>query len=93
MVVQLAEVLLPKLNEPSVREQITAELEALLGRVNGEIEVFERLDFIVVSETRWSVEGGHLTPAMKMKCPVIEDLYKQRLDEWYAAGSKVVWDL
>ena len=92
VVVQLAESLLPKLNDEAVKSRIMQDLEALLTRVNGQIEEFEKIGFIVVVKERWSIEGGHLTPTMKMKRPVIEDLYKPQLDGWYAAGKKVIWE-
>jgi long-subunit acyl-CoA synthetase (AMP-forming) len=92
-VVQLAEDLLPKLDEASIREQITGDLATLLARVNGQVEAFEKLGFIVVSGTRWTVEGGHLTPTMKMKRPVIEALYQEQLDAWYTDGRKVIWEV
>ncbi len=92
-VVQLAEDLLPKLDEASIREQITGDLATLLARVNGQVEAFEKLGFIVVSGTRWTVEGGHLTPTMKMKRPVIEALHQEQLDAWYADGRKVIWEV
>jgi long-subunit acyl-CoA synthetase (AMP-forming) len=92
VVVQLAESLLPKLGDAAVKSQIMQDLEALLTRVNGQIEEFEKIGFIVVVKERWSIEGGHLTPTMKMKRPVIEDLYKPQLDGWYASGKKVIWE-
>ena len=91
-VVQLAEALLPKLNDASVRDRITGELDALLDKVNGEIEAFEKLGFIVVAKDRWSIEDGHLTTTMKMKRSVIEDAYAGKLDGWYDAKSRVIWE-
>jgi long-chain acyl-CoA synthetase len=91
-VVQLAEDLLPKLGTASVRDGLTKELEELLAQVNGEIEAFEKMGFIVVASSRWSIESGHLTPTMKLKRQTIEDMYLPKLDGWYAAGSKVIWE-
>jgi long-chain acyl-CoA synthetase len=91
VVVQLAESLLPKLGNAGERDRITRELDALLDKVNGEIEAFEKMGFIVIAKDRWSIEGGQLTPTMKMKRPVIEDLYLDQLDGWYEAKTRVIW--
>jgi len=92
VVVQLAEALQPKLGDASVREAIARDLDALVDRVNGEIEAFEKIGFVVVAAEPWTIEGGQLTPTMKMKRPNIEDLYTEKLDEWYASGTKVIWE-
>ena len=91
-VVQLAEDLLPKLNAPGEKERITREMEALLSSVNSQIEEFERMGFIVIGSTRWTIDDGHLTPTMKIRRGAIEDIYAGKVDEFYAAGQKVIWE-
>ncbi|MCB9797381.1 MAG: AMP-binding protein [Alphaproteobacteria bacterium] len=91
-VVQLAEDLRPQVQDPAVRARITQELEALLAHVNSEIEEFEVVGFVVVAKDTWTVEDGLLTPTMKIKRSAIEDLYEAKLDAWYAAGKKVIWE-
>lgn len=91
-VVQLAEDLLPKLGNPGVKEEITAALERLLDHVNGEVEVYEKLGFLVIAKDRWSIEKGQLTPTMKIKRTAIEDLYSAKLAGWYDAKKKVIWE-
>ena len=90
--VLLAEELRPKLGDSAVRAQIEAELEGLLKEVNQEVEAFERLQFFVVVKDPWLIENGFLTPTMKMKRSKIEDTYGPRIDEWYGAGQRVVWE-
>jgi len=91
-IVQLAEDLLPKLNKPGKKEEITAALEKLLNQVNGEIEVFEKLAFIVIASQRWTIEDGLLTPTMKLKRSAIEDLYKDTMDGWYEQKKTIIWE-
>jgi len=91
-VVQVAEELRPKLSQPGVKEEITAAMEKLLASTNGKIEEYERLGFIVVAKDPWTIEGGQLTPTMKIRRGSIEDLYASKLDDWYAAGKKVIWE-
>ena len=91
-VVQIAEDMLPKLKDPGFKDSVTAALTKLLAHVNGEIEAYEKLGFIVIAKDRWTIEKGQLTPTMKIKRSRIEDLYAGKLDEWYAPGKKVIWE-
>ncbi len=91
-VVQLAEDLLPKLNEAGVKDQVTQALESLVNDVNQQIEAYEKLSFIVVARDRWSIEAGHLTPTMKIRRNAIEGQYEGHMDAWYGAGKKVIWE-
>jgi long-subunit acyl-CoA synthetase (AMP-forming) len=90
--VLLAEELRPKLSDTQVRAEIEAELETLLKEVNQEVEAFERLQFLVVVKDPWLIENGFLTPTMKMKRSKIEDTYGPRIDDWYRAGQRIVWE-
>jgi long-subunit acyl-CoA synthetase (AMP-forming) len=90
-VVQLSEDLQGKIGDKSVRDRVQSELEALLGKVNSEVEHHERLGFIAVSSKPWTIEDGFLTPTMKIKRAKIEDEYNPLLDDWYEAKKKVVW--
>jgi long-subunit acyl-CoA synthetase (AMP-forming) len=87
-----AEELRPKLADAAVREQFEGELERLLAEVNDEVEAFERLQFLVVVKDPWQIENGFLTPTMKIKRSMLEDTYGPQMDDWYAAGKKVVWE-
>jgi len=89
-VVQLAEHI--KKDDPAVRARVTADLEALLGKVNKEIEEYEKVGFIVVAKDAWTIEDQMLTPTMKIKRTAIENLYESKLDEWYESKTKVIWE-
>ncbi len=87
-----AEELRPKLSESEVREAFEAELAKLLDDVNGQIEAFERLQFLAVVKDPWLIENGFLTPTMKNKRAMIEDTYGPKADSWYASRASVVWE-
>ncbi|MFT4978459.1 MAG: long-chain acyl-CoA synthetase [Myxococcota bacterium] len=91
-VVQLSEDILPKLSDPAFKAQVNSSLEQLLASVNGKIEAYEKLGFIVVAKDVWSIEAGQLTPTMKIKRSSIEDLYASKLEGWYASKKKVIWE-
>lgn len=90
-VVQLAEDVRGKLDDPAFRESTTAELEALLASVNGEIEEFESLQFIAVVREPWDISNDFLTPTMKIKRDVVERAYEGNLDAWYDSRARVIW--
>jgi long-subunit acyl-CoA synthetase (AMP-forming) len=90
-VVQLGEDERRKLSDPSVRKALTDSLETLLDAINGQVEEFERLQFIAVARDEWQTSNNFLTPTLKIKRNVIEEEYAAFLDDWYAAGEKVVW--
>ncbi|KAA1194050.1 AMP-binding protein [Pseudohalioglobus sediminis] len=90
-VVQLAEELQKKYDDPEFRAQTTAHLEQLLNSVNAQVEGYEKLQFIAVARESWQVENDFLTPTMKIKRNVIEGAYEPLLDAWYASGDKVIW--
>ena len=90
--VLLAEELLPKLSDANVRAEIEAEMETLLKEVNQRVEGFERLQFLTVVKDPWLIENGFLTPTMKMKRTKLEDTYGPKVDEWYGAGRRIIWE-
>ena len=90
-VLQLAEHVHAAVHDPAVRAEVTRSLEALLEQVNGKVPAYERLAFLAVASDRWTVEGGWLTPSMKIKRSVIEQRYATELERWYTAGAKVLW--
>ena len=92
IIVQLAEHLVPKVDDPETRASINTALEALLAKVNSEVEDFERAAFVVVAKDPWTIEKGFLTPTMKIKRASIEDHYEPKLEGWYAAKKKVIWE-
>ncbi|HEY3448406.1 MAG TPA: AMP-binding protein [Myxococcales bacterium] len=90
-VLQLSESLRPKLSDPAVRAELTKDLETLLDEINREVMGFERLAFVAVAREPWTIEGGQLTPTMKIRRSVIEKQYEPLLDRWYSTGQKVIW--
>lgn len=48
--------------------------------------------FLVVIKDDWLPENGFLTPTQKIKRLVIEDTYDDKVEGWYAAKTKVIFD-
>lgn len=89
--VVLAEDIRGKVAEPDVRARIESELAALLKQVNAAIPEYERLQMLVIAREPFSIEGGTLTPTMKIKRSRIEADVAANLDAWYGVNKPVVW--
>ena len=89
--VQLEEAVRPRLGDPAFRAEMTPQLEALLAEVNRQVENHEQLQFLAVAKDEWQIANDCLTPTLKIKREVIEGLYRDQLDGWYASGQRVIW--
>jgi len=90
-VVQLAEELRGKVQDPALRNEVSSSLEKLLDSVNRQVESYEQLQFLAVVRDDWQTANNFLTPTLKIKRDVIESTYAPYLDDWYGSGQKVIW--
>jgi long-subunit acyl-CoA synthetase (AMP-forming) len=90
--VQLTEELRERMNDDQVRAELTEQLEALVDRINAEVEAYEAMQFLVVTKDEWQIGNNFLTPTMKIRRDVIEAAYEPKLDGWYGSGRKVIWE-
>jgi long-chain acyl-CoA synthetase len=77
--------------DPSARQQLSVSLERHLANVNDHLDPHERLDRLVVVDTPWTVQDGHLTPTLKIRRHQLEDLYAELIHRWSDAPGTVVW--
>ena len=61
-------------------ERIQQEVDAC----NSEFGKWEQIKLFELTPDIWSVEGGHLTPTMKMKRRAIKEIYKSLYDKIYS---------
>ena len=73
------------------REAVTAEIEALLARVNEPADPHERLAFAVVAAESWTVDNGLLTPTLKIRRTVLERHYEPEVAGWFAERRSVIF--
>lgn len=69
-------------NDPELRAEVAAGVE----RVNREHAPVEQIKYWRLLHEPFSVEGGELTPTMKVKRAVVIDRYADLVDEMYAEG-------
>ncbi|MEN9627799.1 MAG: hypothetical protein RJA10_1026, partial [Pseudomonadota bacterium] len=79
------------LEAPDARKAFTDELSAHLNVVNEQLDPHERLDFVAVVSEQWTVEGGFVTPTLKLKRNVLEKHYEQHFEAWAKQRKPVVW--
>jgi long-chain acyl-CoA synthetase len=70
---------------------VQQSLEALLNRVNTQLEAHERLSFLVVTPGPWTIANGLLTPTMKLKRNLLEAAYSKYVEEWKTANGLIIW--
>ncbi len=77
----------------SVAEQLAhgksrALFQAEVDIVNAQLARYEQLRNFEVVPNDFTLEGGELTPTLKIKRRVVQQKYKDLLDKLYAAGEK-----
>ena len=66
-------------NNPKVIERIQEEVTECNSKF-GKWETIKRFE---LTAEEWSIDGGHLTPTMKMKRKVIKEIYKDLYNKIY----------
>lgn len=66
-------------NSKEVQERIQKEVDGC----NSHFGNWEQIKRFELTPDAWTVEGGHLTPTMKMKRDVIKNIYKKLYDKIY----------
>ncbi|MCB1007967.1 MAG: long-chain fatty acid--CoA ligase [Acidobacteria bacterium] len=72
-----------QLANPKTRALFQAELDA----VNHRLARYEQLRSFEIVPNDFTIEGGELTPTLKVKRRVVQKKYKDLLDKVYAAGE------
>ena len=67
---------------------VVAEYHAIVERVNADLAHFETLKRFRLVAEEWSVEGGELTPSMKLKRRVIQARYAGEIAEIYREDGR-----
>jgi long-chain acyl-CoA synthetase len=68
-----------RIGEGEVRARVQLEVDA----VNARLSSFETVKKFAILEKDFSIEGGELTPTLKVKRKVVSDRYREMLDALY----------
>ena len=74
----------------SGREELERSLEKLLNSTNAELAPHERLGFLVLVNSKWTIERGFITPTLKVKRPVLEHYYSPFIAEWTSLKKRII---
>ncbi|HEX8789352.1 MAG TPA: long-chain fatty acid--CoA ligase [Polyangiaceae bacterium] len=64
--------------------EVRAELQRAVDDVNARLSSFETVKKFAILERDFTIEGGELTPTLKVKRKVVSDRYKSLLENLYA---------
>jgi long-chain acyl-CoA synthetase len=78
--------------DPEERKQLEESLRARMEGMNEELEPFERLSMIVITDGPWTVANGMITPTLKIRRGSLEAQYQQKIDGWRDQGVPIVWE-
>ncbi len=68
--------------------QVVAEYDAIVERVNADLAHFETMKRFRLVAEEWSVEGGELTPSLKLKRRVIQARYAGEIAAIYREDGR-----
>ena len=74
------------------RATLIKNLENTIRELNPSLELYERIEKIVVMKEAWSIENGMLTPSLKLKRTELEKRYLPEFKAWYSHRDTVVWE-
>lgn len=64
-------------------EVVRARIQQEIDKANVHFGKWEQIKKFQITPDIWSIEGGHLTPTMKMKRKVIKEMYKDLIEKIY----------
>ncbi len=64
-------------------EKVIARIQEELDECNCHFGKWERIKRFELTPEQWTIDGGHLTPTMKMKRKIIKDIYKDLYEKMY----------
>ena len=68
-------------------DRVKAEYRRIVDGVNQGLAHYETIKKVTIVPEEWSVEGGELTPSMKMKRRIVEDKYKDVIEGMYRGDA------
>ncbi len=72
-------------------DEATRVLKSLLIEVNKELKGHEKISKLIVTSYEWTIEGGFLTPTLKIKRSVLEKHYEPVLKKYSKSSDRVIF--
>ena len=70
--------------------KVQALYEAVVEGINQNLARFEKLKRVMLVPDEFTIDNGSLTPTMKLRRRVIEERYRQKIDEVYAQAEAMI---
>lgn len=67
--------------------EVITLIQAEVDRINQQFSQFERVKKFILLPKEWTIEGGELTPTLKLKRRVILQQYQEAIDALYAEAE------
>jgi len=67
------------------RPDVIALYQEIVDALNRELSQFERIKKVALLDAEFSIASGELTPTMKVKRKVVEERWKEKIEEIYSA--------
>jgi long-chain acyl-CoA synthetase len=74
------------------RAELERSLKQHLDEINAQLELHERLGFLVIARDPWSVENGFITPTLKVRRSKVESRYNRFVDEYTKNEHRITWE-
>ena len=68
--------------------KMVAKIQSVVDDVNKKLASFEQVKYVRIVPQDFSVEGGDLTPTLKVKRKVVTAKYQAELDAMYAGSAE-----
>jgi long-chain acyl-CoA synthetase len=73
------------------RQRLEHTISHHLDQINHHLDLHERLSCVVCINEIWSIEGGFLTPTLKVKRNHIDHVYSSFYEAWSNQRKKIIW--
>jgi long-chain acyl-CoA synthetase len=75
-------------DEASLRNNpaFVAALQTAVDRVSKSLSPVEKVRKIAVADSPFTIDNGQLTPSLKLRRPIVRELYRERLEALYGRG-------
>ncbi len=64
-------------------EIVINRIQKVVDQFNNQLGKWEQIKRISITPSEWTIEGGHLTPTMKMKRKIIKEIYHNEYEKMY----------
>ncbi|HZQ53870.1 MAG TPA: AMP-binding protein [Bryobacteraceae bacterium] len=79
-------------NTPAGRAELERSLKRHVDEINAQLELHERLGFLVIARDPWSVENGFVTPTLKVRRSKVESRYSRFVEEYTKNEHRITWE-